>query len=1348
MSHQRRIFSSVRTEGGLLPQDLLSRLQTGADLPGVAPNSYHLAEHERIGEAVNRSWSRLTSLWTGFREGLERRPATDRATGFTRDRWLLPLFQALGYGRLSRATAVELDSRSFAISHLWHRSPIHLIGARIDLDRRQKGVAGAARSSPHGLVQDFLNRSDQHLWGFLSNGLKLRILRDHHSLTRVAYIEFDLESIMDGEQFSEFLLLWMLCHQSRVEADNPANCWLETWFKTSRDEGVQALERLRVGVAKAIETLGAGFLRQKANCRLRSALQAGLLSKQDYYRQLLRLVYRVIFLFVAEERGVLQDPKIDEAARRRYSRYYSTRRLRELGEKRRGGPHTDLWQCLLVVMQSLDKGCPELGLPALGSRLWSESACLDLTTALCANRNLLEAVRRLSTLQEGKTHFRTNWKIIGADELGSVYESLLEMHPTICVERGLFELDISAGHERKTTGSYYTPTSLVDSLLNTSLDLALDRACESEDPERAILELRICDPSVGSGHFLLAAGRRMAKRLAQVRAAETEPSPVLVQQALRDVVARCLFGVDLNPMAVELCKVNLWLEAMTPGLPLSFLDGHIRCGNSLLGTTPELMAQGIPDGAFKALEGDDKKMLTMLRKRNKRERQQKNLQTTMFDAFAQSRIDGASSLAEMMRKVDGLTDLDISSVESKRQDFERIRHSQSFEFESFLADAWCVAFICQKSPGSLLEPITTARWRGWQRVPGNVPREVRENVRRLAEPYRFFHWHLEFPGVFFPRSDDQVRQNGDLGFDVILGNPPWDVIQCDAREFFATRFPEITKCANNTERSRKIAEISEVLPDLVEAFKAQKRRTEGCLAIVGKSGMFPLTSIGRINTASLFAELSLRVIHPQGRVGMVLPSSIATDASNQVFFRHLMQHGHVRHLYDFENKRSIFPGVHSSYKFSLVSLAGKAVEWTSKPVFAFYLHDPSQLKDGERLFHLTYSDLEKINPETKTCPVFRARCDAEIVFDIYDRLPVLGVTGEDSWKCRLTRMFSKHLKEFRDQEFLDQRGFELEGNVYRKDGQAYLPVYEAKMTQIYDHRAASVVISPTALIRQAQPRALSKEEHLSPTAVPLPRYWVNKETVEAKLDGYARPFLLAFTDITAPTNQRTMLARFIPRVGVSATLNVILVDDERVNGACLLANLNALVFDFVARQKMGGIHFTFYILRQLPVLPPSSYLEACPWSCAETLEAWVTKRVVELTYTSEDMRPFAASCGVVRAPYIWDVERRFELKCELNAAYFLMYGLTLEDADHVLQSFNITKRKDLKRHGSFRTRDRILELLTAMLGFKAPSEASGGNVQTVAPPRVSGDKRQDTDIPRGAVPHVESAPLKTGDAGP
>src|SRR5205823_437427 len=366
----------------------------------------------------------------------------------------------------------------------------------------------------HSLVQELLNRSEGHLWGIVSNGLHLRILRDNVSLTRQAYVEFDLEALMNGEVYADFVLLWLLCHQSRVEAERPEECWLEKWSRAAHQQGTRALEQLRNGVEKAITFLGGGFLAHPANATLREKLRSGQLSAQDYYRQVLRLVYRLIVLFVAEDRNILFHPGADQAARERYTQYYSTARLRRLAEQRAGTRHADLFHGLRLVMEKLgqDKGCPELGLPALDSFLFSLEAIADLAGYEIANHDLLDAIRSLAFITDNRLRRVIDYKNLGSEELGSVYESLLELHPLLHIDAAKFELQTAGGHERKTTGSYYTPTSLINCLLDSALDPVLDEACSKPDPETAILNLKVCDPACGSGHFLIAAAHRIAKR--------------------------------------------------------------------------------------------------------------------------------------------------------------------------------------------------------------------------------------------------------------------------------------------------------------------------------------------------------------------------------------------------------------------------------------------------------------------------------------------------------------------------------------------------------------------------------------------------------------------------------------------------------------------------------------------------------------------------------------------------------------------------------------------------------------------------------------------------------------------
>ena len=789
----RDLFQTAHTQGGLLPADLLARIADGdGDLGGLRPTDYHLASGERLGERITRSWIRLTSSWLGFDEARATLPPGEPGARLTRERWLHVLFDELGYGRLVQQPAIEIEGKAFPVFSQWQHTPIHLVGCGTPIDTRTKGVRGATGQSPYSLLQELLNRSPQRLWGILSNGLVMRLLRDSVALTRQTYLEFDLEAMFTGEVYADFVLLWLVCHQSRVEAERPEDCWLERWTRTASHDGTRALDALRQGVQEAIETLGAGFLAHPANHDLHEALRDGKLDGPDYYRALLRLVYRLLFLFVAEDRDALLDPDAPQLARERYLTHYSTRQLRGLAARRRGGRQHDRYEQLKLVMATLDQdGCSALALPGLGSYLWSREAIGLLADAKVTNDDLLDSIRSLSTVEAGGVRRTVDFRNLGAEELGSVYESLLELHPTLDRATAAFTLDAVTGSERKTTGSYYTPTSLISSLLDTALEPVLDEAVGSEDPESAILALAIVDPACGSGHFLIAAAGRIAKRLAAVRSEDPEPSPGELRAALRDVVGHCLHGVDVNPMAVELCKVALWMEALEPGRPLSFLDHRIVLGNALLGAAPELVAGGIPADAFKPILGDDKKLVTALRKRN----DQELAGQTLFDISGATIDADTHALATQATAIADVDDHSLAGIREQQRRFEQLLGSPERRRAALAADVWCTAFVADKHTGA---PAFTQDVLARTLTSGidGVSREELVAVASARERYRFLHWHIAFPAVW---------ERG--GFDVVLGNPPWEHTELKEKEFFAGRAPEIAAASTGATRKRMIEQL-------------------------------------------------------------------------------------------------------------------------------------------------------------------------------------------------------------------------------------------------------------------------------------------------------------------------------------------------------------------------------------------------------------------------------------------------------------------------------------------------------------------------------------------------------------
>ncbi len=1071
---------------------------------------------------------------------------------------------------------------------------------------------------------------------------------------------------------------------------------------------------------RALTALGSGFLRHRDNGWLVEALRSGALSTEAYHRALLRLAYRLLFLFVAEDRGVLLHQPSPEAADR-YARYFSVGRLRRLSRVRSGGPHGDLWEALRIVFGALGgDGLPALGLPALAGLFDPDDEPLDgcvdgsgaskvdhLLSCSLANTDLLAAMRALGWISgRGERVQPVDYRNLGAEELGSVYESLLELVPRLDTEERSFGLEQVAGNERKTTGSYYTPSSLVSALLDSALDPLLDDAVknadDADDAVARLLRLTVCDPACGSGHFLVAGARRIARRVAQLRSGDEEPTPSEVQHALREVVGHCVYGVDANPLAAELAKVSLWLEALEPGKPLGFLDARIRVGNSLLGTTPALLAGEVPDEAFKELEGDDKKVAAATRKRNKAER------------GGQYRLDEIepvlpnTELAKHREPLLALADRAATVREQADAWQQYLRCDEQLARQRAQADAWCAAFAWKLVPGAPPAP-TSATVRGFATAPDEVDPAVRTEVARFAGEYRFFHWHLEFPEIFAvsgAEDADAGPEGWTGGFSCLLGNPPWEHTELKEQEFFAARDPDIAAAAGAT-RKGLIKDLPTTDPALWNLFVDAKRRADSASAFARLSGRFPLTGRGRINTYAIFAETFRSLTGPYGRSGVIVPTGIATDATTQYFFRDLVENESIVALYDFENAAPIFEGVHRSFKFSLLTLAGRD---TPEPAahFAFFLHDPALIETAS--FSMTPDEILLLNPNTGTCPIFRTRRDAEITLGIYKRVPMLvkeGDTDGNPWNISFMQglfNITSDSHRFHTHGELERDGWHLDGNVFVYGKKRMLPLYEAKMLHHYDHRWGTY--DGTDI------RDVTLDEKQDPDFVVLPRYWAPEPEVNQRLDDrWDRGWLLGWRDICRTTDERTMIDAVFPRSAVPDGTLLMLASHPDVR--CLLASLSSFVYDFATRQKVGGTHLKFFTVYQTPVPEPRDYSGTARWARNEKMVEWISARVVELYYTSHDMKAFGDEANDNLRPFVWDERRRALMRAELDAAFFHLYGVSRDDADYILNTFPIVKRKDEAKYEEYRTKRLILEVYDRM----AEAIATGETYRTIVDPR-------------------------------
>ncbi|GAA0276399.1 Eco57I restriction-modification methylase domain-containing protein [Cryptosporangium japonicum] len=1270
-------LTSVKVAGGLLPGDVLSSVLAG-DMPGLSGADYHLAG-EGPREAASRTWSNLLGVYRRFQDDLADVSKDDPAIGFTRDRWLSHLLAELGYGRVPTTSAggISVGDRQYPVSHLWGSTPMHLLGWNTPLDKRTPGVAGAAQRAPHAMLQEMLNRADGYLWAILSNGHLLRLLRDSTTMTGQSYVEFDLESMFENELFSEFAMMYLLAHESRVEAPedgHPGECWLEKWRTTAVSQGVRALTLLRDGVQEALETLGTGFLQNPANTGLREGLDSGELRMEDFHQALLRTVYRLLFWAVAEDREALLDPDADPDAASCYRKHFSSARLRHLALCRHGSSHYDLWEGVAVVMSALGHvyGEPRLGLPGLGG-LFAISEADVLHGAKLSNQALLSAVRSLSVVQpKGQPRRTVDFRNLGAEELGSVYESLLELIPRRDPQAEAFSLDTAAGNDRKKSGSYYTPTELVELVLDTALDPVLDDAEKQDDPEAALLALTVCDPAIGSGHFVVAAARRIASRVAAIRTGEVDPTPTMLQDAMHDVVARCIYGVDVNPMAADLAKVSLWLEAMRSGRPLSFLDHHIKVGNALLGTTPALLRDGIPDDAYVALTGDDKPTVRAWKTANARERAgQGSLISYSNEALRATTLEIAGEAASARNLADIAWAARRYAESQEGPELTQARH---------IADAWCAAFLSPKTHDDV--PITQELLESLRE--GSALETAVRAVNDVAQRHRLFHWHLEFPEIF------PVGRSQAGGFSAMLGNPPWERIKLQEQEFFAAREPAIAGAKNAAARKKAIAELKTENPALLAEFNNAKRAAEAESHFLRMSGRYPLCGVGDVNTYSIFAEHFRSSVAHAGRAGIITPTGLATDATTAKFFADTLRTERLAAFFDFENG-DIFEGVHNSFRFAATTITGGEIAQNVR--LAFFLKDFVDV--DARAFALTPDEILLLNPNTGTLPVFRTRRDADITLACYRRHPVLIRDGDpdgNPWDLRFMRMFdmANDSGDFRTAAELEELGAEFDGWLWERGSKRWLPLYESKMVSAWNHRLSTYEGVAEDSNANVLPR-LTPQQLNNPNVEPCARYWVAESSVIGRLaEKWDRPWLIGWRNIARASDARTFIASSIPMAATGNSFLLALFG--RPEEAFLIYTVwSSLVFDYIARQKLSGTNMVYFIVKQLPCPRPADFLETPKW-LNESLLNFIRPRALELSYTSRRIYGFASDISPqdLGMPFEWALERRAQILAELNAAIFHIYGIDRRSAEHILDSFVTLKGNEEREFGAFRTKELTL----------------------------------------------------------
>jgi hypothetical protein len=764
------IYPSIRIEGAILSPELFDRLD---ELPGQRPADFGLTGSATVKDEIARAWADAQDYWRIFRRKLDTLPENSFATTETRNLWIAPLLGLLGYQLEYQQRGPELNAKTYPISHRaanHANTPVHVVGYRdqAGLDRKPER-SGGPRMSAHALVQEYLNLSDQ-LYGVVTNGRLIRLLRDSSRLVKLTYLEFDLDRIFNDGLFADFAVLYRFLHASRLPLtpDAAPESLIERYHQNSVESGARIRDGLSRAVESAIRSFANGLLAHPKNESLRAAIQSESLKADVFYQHLLRLIYRLLFLLVIEERNLVYPLSPSAAKRDLYYRFYSLQRLRRLAEKRHlADPRKDdAWLALMACFRLFEAGGPgpKLGIAPLAGDLFRPDAIGSFRDCQLDNAVTFGCLRSLSLYQNPDTGqtIRVNYAALNVEEFGSVYEGLLEFEPIFLRNGSKVEFAFSQGDERAATGSHYTPDDLVQPLLKHSLDHLIAEKLKEKDKAAALLSLRVADIACGSGHILLAAARRIATELAVVRTGEEQPSPGAFRAAIRDVIRECIYGVDLNPLAVELCKVALWLEAHSPGEPLNFLDHHIKCGNAIVGfARQEEMERGVPDEAFVAVVGDDKDVAASFRRKNKTERED--------FARGQKKVNLAPELKAQLdailsrwREISNLPEHNPTEIEAKKKRYEAFTQGKDAWLLQQIACLPIAQFYLPKVAATKAQLITDEEFRAFLDGHRTPQGQATAAAWALAERKRIFHWFLHFP---------EIVARG--GFDCILGNPPY-----------------------------------------------------------------------------------------------------------------------------------------------------------------------------------------------------------------------------------------------------------------------------------------------------------------------------------------------------------------------------------------------------------------------------------------------------------------------------------------------------------------------------------------------------------------------------------------------
>ncbi|MEI8703403.1 Eco57I restriction-modification methylase domain-containing protein [Mesorhizobium sp. ISC15] len=1302
--HLKRVadigLAAVSIEGGLISPDQVAAIAaTAPDQKAAAeygcPKGTNLRDevtrYFRIGQAHWQAYARLSA------------PNADQTAAFVKSL----LEEAFGFEALRGPHVHQRNGHTYRITFeaKGGRVPVVVAAPVPDSEAFTKALPQLGddhdgtipRRSPGVLLQDWLNANSDFLWGMVFAGDRVRLMRDNASFTRPAHIEADLGAIFRDEMFADFTATWLLIHATRFGGEYaPAvDCALERWREAGLRAGTAARERLGESVEEALLALGQGFL--DANPDLRAKLDENRLSVQGWFEQLLRIVYRLIFLAVSEDRDLLHGPDASAESRDLYASAYGFGHMRERSARRSAHDHHhDAWEGAKIVFRGLERGERLLGLPPLGS-LFARGQTPDLDEAKLPNRAFLRAVFHLSWLIEDGRRVRINWRDMATEELGSVYEGLLELVPTredngrrFCFAGG----NEARGNARKISGSYYTPDSLVQTLLDNTLDPVLARD-EAEGGADAILKLSVIDPACGSGHFLLGAARRMATRVALLRDSEAPDYPA----AMRDVARHCIHGVDRNPMAVELAKVAMWIEAVEPGKPLTFLDSHIRCGDSLVGVFDlSVLGEGIPDDAYKLLNGDDREVVNHYKAKNRRELTERGRIESGFGFNRQK------DLARDLAALANMPEETVDQIAEKRSRFEALmsRGAAAWTVER-ACDLWTSTFFAPKIQGGQYAGPDGLPRRGaetvatsgtvWELLRGHEPfGPLSGAVADLAAHYRFFHWPIAFADVM-----------GRGGFDVVLGNPPWETMSPDNKEFFASYDPQVRFMSPPDQR----AAIEHLLEDASIAGRWDEhcRDLYAAVHFMKSSGRYRLFAPGNLgkgdfNVYRMFVESALALTRPGQVAAQFVPEGLYNGANATAIRGELFDQRRLEKLAGFENTKGIwFPSIDTRSKFCLY------VAWrdgrTEKFSAAFRVSTLEKLAEFSAGRGLSIpSDLvAEFSPDARAVMEFAAQEEIDICTKMYTCHPKFG-----------ERVYEQPYRVYMTEAHMgNDRGLFSPG----ADG---LPVFEGRMIDAYDYRAKGYLSGRGRSADWVDMPFGSAQKSIQP------QWRILQENIASKLHGRIDNYRIGFCDVASPTNSRSLMAAIIPPNTVSGhkVPTIIFDGGDRKDMLLWLGVANSLAMDFLVRKKVS-LTMSYTIMDSLPF--PRDY-KKIPFADS------IAERVMRLCAVGEEMEGLwrtAIETGLLPASARLeeDPDRRAVLTAEIDVLVAReVYGLNKQEMLYILDPVNILgedcdietfkalRNREMREFNEYRTQRLVLEAWDRLAG----TQIDTGAIEVQRPP--------------------------------